>query len=393
MPLPLVLALTLPSSLLAGCAKPAPVAAIDPVAADSPGRRVLVVANAASEDSSRLALAYLAARKIPRENLVVLSTSLLEDIPQAEYQKQIEDPIAANLRSNKNPIDYIVTTMGVPLRIAEGAYSVDAFLGQMGRPLAALGGDYSNAELNRVLSPYFGKAEPFSHKKFGFYLTTRLTGYTLNDAMSLFERGLKAMPERGPYLLDSQPLKPKEGGYGTMEAILRRTDEVLEAKGVKVVYDRKPEFAHGSGPLMGYASWGSNDDRFEPSAYYKLRFKPGAIAETFVSTSGRTFRPSTGGQSLIADLVEQGITGVKGYVNEPYTFGLCHTDVLFDRYTAGHNLADSFYMASPLLKWKDVVIGDPLCAPYAKAPIRGKTPAKPVLNASAAKPRPKIVRK
>jgi hypothetical protein len=29
------------------------------------------------------------------------------------------------------------------------------------------------------------------------------------------------------------------------------------------------------------------------------------------------------------------------------------------------NLAEAFYAASPVIRWKDVVIGDPLCRPYA----------------------------
>jgi uncharacterized protein (TIGR03790 family) len=121
---------------------------------------------------------------------------------------------------------------------------------------------------------------------------------------------------------------------------------------------------------MGYASWGSNDNRFSLSTYQKLRFKAGAIAETFVSTSGRTFERTSGGQSLIADLISQGVTGVKGYVSEPYTFALCRTQILFDRYTKGACLAEAFYAASPLMKWKDIVIGDPLCRPFkADAPF------------------------
>jgi hypothetical protein len=40
--------------------------------------------------------------------------------------------------------------------------------------------------------------------------------------------------------------------------------------------------------------------------------------------------------------------------------------MIFDYYTAGFNLAESFYGASLVIKWKDVVIGDPLCNPYAR---------------------------
>jgi uncharacterized protein (TIGR03790 family) len=119
---------------------------------------------------------------------------------------------------------------------------------------------------------------------------------------------------------------------------------------------------------MGYASWGSNDGAFSLDAYRRLRFQPGSIAETFVSTSGRTFRRTSGGQSLVADLIEQGLTGVKAYVSEPFTVALAKPEILFDRYTSGYNLAESFYMASPLAGWKDIVVGDPLCRPYPRKP-------------------------
>ena len=97
-----------------------------------------------------------------------------------------------------------------------------------------------------------------------------------------------------------------------------------------------------------------------------MTFAPGSIAETAVSTSGRNFQnPDAPGQSLIADLIKQGVTGCKGYVSEPYADAIARADILFERYTAGYNLAESFYMASVSAHWKDVVLGDPLCAPYA----------------------------
>ncbi|HLO98551.1 MAG TPA: hypothetical protein VK171_08145, partial [Fimbriimonas sp.] len=65
-----------------------------------------------------------------------------------------------------------------------------------------------------------------------------------------------------------------------------------------------------------------------------------------------------------ADLIAQGVTGVKGYVSEPFTFALCRPEIMFDRYTKGFNLAEAFYASSPVVKWKDIVVGDPLCRPF-----------------------------
>ena len=96
-----------------------------------------------------------------------------------------------------------------------------------------------------------------------------------------------------------------------------------------------------------------------------LQFVPGAIAETFVSTGGRSFNyPTSYGQSLVADILREGVTGIKGYCWEPYLSAISHPDILFDRYTAGHNLAQSFWSGSNFVSWMGTVVGDPKCCPY-----------------------------
>lgn len=92
----------------------------------------------------------------------------------------------------------------------------------------------------------------------------------------------------------------------------------------------------------------------------------GSLAETYVSTGGRSFNYPVGyGQSLIADLIRDGVTGVKGYVYEPYLTAVAHPNILFDAYTSGYSLAESYGMASQVfLSWMDAIIGDPKLAPY-----------------------------
>jgi uncharacterized protein (TIGR03790 family) len=93
---------------------------------------------------------------------------------------------------------------------------------------------------------------------------------------------------------------------------------------------------------------------------------PGALAETYVSTGGRSFTYGTAyGQSLVADLLRDGVTGLKGYVYEPYLGAVAHPNILFKAYTEGYTLAESFSMASEIsLSWMDAIIGDPKLAPY-----------------------------
>ena len=92
----------------------------------------------------------------------------------------------------------------------------------------------------------------------------------------------------------------------------------------------------------------------------------GSIAETAVSTGGRSFTWGTGyGQSLVADLLEDGVSSVKGYVYEPYLTAVGSPSVLLDAYATGYSMAEAHAMANTQIGWMGVVVGAPKMAPYA----------------------------
>jgi uncharacterized protein (TIGR03790 family) len=347
--------------LAAGCSAEPQAPAPAPTTAES--RRVMVIINQSSPESREIGAYYAARRGIPQENVLRIKTVTTETVTAADYPSQIERPVKVALDKSKNEIDFIVLTKGVPIRISPGkGYSVDGHLAAMDLPFAPME-EPEREQLERALSPYYNKNGSFSHKLYGFRLATRLDGYTVEHAKRLVDNSLAAQPHKGLFFFDMAASRAT-GGSKPYNDMLKHAHEIMEAKDLQSRLETTGSFIAPEEPLAGYASWGSNDAGFNLDVYRRLRFRPGAIAETYVSTSGRTFNRTTGGQSLIADLIENGVTGVKGYVSEPYTFALAQPHILFDRYTAGFNLAESFYMASPILKWKDVVIGDPLCAPY-----------------------------
>jgi uncharacterized protein (TIGR03790 family) len=349
--------------VLAGCSGESTRAIAGPTTRDS--KRVLVVYNASSDAGKVLADYYATRRGIPESNIIRLECTAGEEISDRNFKDSIEAPIKANLRRNPNSIDFIVLIKGIPFRLAnEQHYSVDAWIAAADLPIQPIT-QLTNEALAKSLNPYFNSTEPFSSSKFGFYLVTRIDGYTTEDCRSLIDHSIIARPEKGPFFFDEAENR-KVAAYVAMQKTLGKAVDVLGRKGFEASLETTKDFVAPSERLAGYASWGSNDEAFDLRTYKRLRFKPGALCETFVSTSGRTFKPTEGGQSLIADLIANGATGVKGYVSEPYTFALAKPDILFDRYTSGRNLAESFYAASMFLKWKDVVIGDPLCSPYAK---------------------------
>lgn len=338
--------------------------------ANPDSNRVMVIVNVKDPGSVKIARYYCDKRKIPRENVFATEIDPAEEVSSDEFNHAIRYPLQKILEKRAG-IDFLVMTRGVPIRLDNSnGYSTDAtlagmFLRNVQIPEVINSGLKNRDEVIRgATNPYLNAKTRFRRSEFkNLLLVTRLDGYTVADAMALVDRSLAAKPHKGPFFFDKAGNR-NSGGYQLMQKTLDAGFEVMRNKGFTAQIDESATFKAPSEQLAGYASWGSNDGAFDLDTYRKLRFKPGAISETFVSTSGRTFRKTSGGQSLIADLIAQGITGVKGYVSEPYTFALAQPQILFDRYTAGWNLAESMYAASPVIKWKDVVIGDPLCNPY-----------------------------
>ena len=368
---------------------------------------VLLLINTNSPTSWRIGRDYAAKRRV--DNILYLGCQdsakrrSEETISLAAYRQLIENPARAYLRQHTN-ISFLVLTKGIPLRIRGSAYgscdehsrepaairghhSVDSTLAAMDYTnlpgtltmditgSGAVGLAYSNR--------YWLAKEPFSHTKFGGYLVTRLDGYTEAQALALTERALAAeqTPPGGAVLLDVQPQfglgKPaqepasftnctilRESAWDTYNADMQNANDLLGQRHLPAELDCLPEFVGGRTNLAGYFSWGSNDARYQAAAYQSLTFAAGSIADTAVSTSARTFLPTEGGQSLLADLLAHGLTCGKGYVDEPLLQANASPSVLMERYTSGYTMAESFYAASRLVGWEDVIIGDPLCAPY-----------------------------
>ncbi len=377
---------------------------------------VLLIYNGDSAVSTAIGKDYATRRGVTHVLVIHCADSATatarETISRVDFDRAIAAPVAAYLKSH-NGINFLVLTKGVPIRV-HGAdtgsrdenlpasapldASVDSYLAAMdyadipGAVKIAIHG--SGARGFGWLNRYWKANEPFSHARFGGYLVTRLDGYTQADAEALVSRAIAARTskDKGPVLLDVQPIfkfkeadvesQPltvtgeilDESDYGSWNADMVKADGLLKARHVATDLETSEGFVGGRSGLLGYFSWGSNDPKFTDAAYHSLGFAPGAIGDTAVSTSARTFLPTTGGQSLIADLVAQGITGVKGYVDEPLLQAIASPSIVMERYSAGYSLAESFYAASRFVGWEDVVIGDPLC--YAPEGLRARGGAK-----------------
>ncbi|HWW86075.1 MAG TPA: TIGR03790 family protein, partial [Vicinamibacterales bacterium] len=327
---------------------------------------VLVVANATSPLSNEIADYYVQKRQIPSEQVLRLKLPLTEEIQRPLFELEIERPIAQWLtaHSAEDRILYLVLTKDVPIRIAGTvgmngtAASVDSELTLLYRRL--VGGPVAVA--GSIANPYFlgdatvGDARAFTHEKQDLYLVARLDGYTVADVKGLIDRGI-APSQQGNILLDEKSEWIKTPGNTWLADASARLKKLPG-------WENRIELETGSKVLreepnvFGYYSWGSND----PAIIFRhlhLEFVPGAIAGEFVSTDARTFqeppadwqvrdKPFKGTpQSLIGDLIRDGITGVAGHVAEPYLNATIRPDILFPAYVSGFNLVESFYLAMP----------------------------------------------
>ena len=325
---------------------------------------VLVVINDQSPDSQTIGNYFVNTRQVPLTNVVHISTPAAETIARSAFETDIRQPIEQFITAGGlEKINYIVTTKGVPLRIAASAAgvadnaSVDSELTLIRGPYAHLIGDP-----HAVINPYYQMNYPFSREMTGVYLVTRLTAYTAAEAIALIERSQQAVTA-GSFVLDIDPTKDALAGFRVGNHWMRNAAALLGNSGQQVLLDETTTFLSGQVGVLGYSSWGSNDSNSVNNGRPSFTWAPRSIAETYVSTSARTFTaPAVYGQSLIADLIAEGVSGVKGYVFEPHLVAMARPDALFDRYTRGFTLADAFYGASSHLGWQDVVVGDPKMA-------------------------------
>jgi uncharacterized protein (TIGR03790 family) len=355
------------------------------------GANVLVVANEGSLPSVDIAEYYLKQRNIPADQLLKIKTSTADQVTRAEYEFTIQAPITSWLSQNaaQDRILYIVLTKGVPLRIAGTGgrtgtvSSVDSELALIYRRMTG----QAVAPNGSVPNPYYLADKPvsdaarFTHAAHDIYLVTRLDGFTTGDVKALIDRGI-APATTGRVLLDQRAGLNQMPNDWLAEAAKRLHDQGF---GNRVVLEETSRVVEPEKGVLGYYSWGSNDPSIT-DRHPGLEFAPGALASMFVSSDARTFteppaqwKPgrwesrqayyAASPQSLTGDLVRAGVTGVAGYVAEPYLDSSVRPEILFPAYVGGLSLAEAFYLALPALSWQSVVVGDPLCAPFAKTHI------------------------
>ena len=223
-----------------------------------------VLINNLSEESRTIGWAFVAARNISLDRVFIFNqsgTPTGETVNRNQFNTYFATPFLEMLqnRSSVNSLNYLVTTKGIPLRVSGGNDKAS-----FDQELSLLGGAYNstigaNYWGTHDYGPLAGKAmEPFTRSKYGFFLVTRLTGYTVDTALDLIERANQSLGNQGTFVLDLATNR-NNSGYKFWNDDLYTANTTLNSMGVPVFLDEETEFVTNVSNVMGYASWGSND--------------------------------------------------------------------------------------------------------------------------------------
>jgi uncharacterized protein (TIGR03790 family) len=340
--------------------------ALLPAVAGGGPQNVLVVVNANSRESLEIGNLYRRARGIPYRHVVTLSAPTVSPISWQTYCDEIETPIHTYLRNQQlaEQITCIVLTRGVPRQVAvENGRATASLLAAM-----VLRGEDA-AVPTRKPNPYLDNAVAFTPRQLslrGIYLVTTLDGFDNGDIAQLIERGSAADSTAAAGLFAFQT-----SAQLSLEKLGNAAD-LLVQQGYQAEVLNAPPAADA--PLAGYLSGGIYSGlsqetilagTYVPGALVDMAQPYGAAPNNFDESIPPTFLP-------ISWFVRAGATGVHGTVGDPGLNSLpavARPQTLLDRYTRGFSLAEAYYAAMPYLAWQNVVIGDPLAAPYARRPV------------------------
>ena len=327
-------------------------------------QNVLIVVNGRSRESLAIGNSYRRARGIPYGQLLALNTTTAFTIPFPTYQSEIETPIREYLKAQQldDTITCIVLARGLPQMVAQPrGLSVASLLSAMGLP-------NKKAEFP-VPNPFLDAPIAFTHRQDalrGMFLVTVLNGYNADDVQTMIAQGASAdgtAPD-GRFLFQSLPhISP----LATTAA-----GELLAQRGLKVEMLAAPP--HDGDAVMGYISGGIYSGLTKEQVM-ACHFRPGALvdlAQNFSATEKNFDESEPPVLVPLSWFVRAGAAGMHGVVSDAgVNAGPANANpqTLFDRYTSGFSLAESYYAALPTLNGEHVILGDPLCAPYAQRPV------------------------
>jgi len=380
-------------ALLAACA-----AALPALAGGGPENLFLVV-NARSADSLAVANAYAALRGIPPINVLMLPwQGSRDEVTIREFRSDILQPILQAIDSRKlaPQIDSIVYSTDFPWRVDFSGELPRELVGRDKFPSGSLTGmtmlfsavqagspAYLDPASNRYWRPVDGDGVPattvgfrgwYGWGPYGELVEAGGTRYLLATTLGVTAGRGNTVPEIIRYLRSATAAdgtRPAGTIYFATNSDVRTTTrsnafpavvKALDRLGVKAAIVKEP-LPVGKRDVAGLMT-GAADLDWPGSGCTVV---PGAICENLTSFGG-IFTPSAG-QTPLSAFLRAGAAGSSGTVIEPYALQakFPHASIQI-HYARGASLAEAFYQSvrSP---YQLLVVGDPLCRPWASIPV------------------------
>jgi len=354
----------------------------------------LVVYNVNDPDAKGLADFYCSARMIDPSREIPLSTPVAEEISRSDYDTTLAQPLRDEFVKRgywvlsggpeNHPavtwtqIRYVVLIRGIPLKIMPcSAYpgdskiqpdpiggrneaSVDSELTLLGLFSSQISGVMKNPLCNTNLAADFHAQIPPC-----FLFVARLDAPTATTVRNMVSDGITAEKEGlwGWGYIDLRSIT--DPGYVIGDQWIKQAGEAMRQQGIPVITDDLPDTFQAGFPITdaaAYFGWYAENIN-GPFAENSFKFVPGAVAAHLHSFSAVTLRDPMKGWT--APLLTRGASASVGNVYEPYLAFTTDFGVMEAALLAGCNLAESYYMAQPVLSWMSVLLGDPLYRPYA----------------------------
>ena len=360
-------------------------------------QNVALVVNPGDPDSLGIANYYIELRQIPASNVIYVAWQLDASLATGkQFRDQLLTPVVDQIKQRglTEQIDFVAFSSGFP-------YLVDCaplFSGQPFPPQVKPATSLTSATFfYQFLMD--GRVEMFSPAANEYFAPT-VGGVTKSRAFALppSAAGAAAGADGKKFLL-ATALGVTHGRGNTgkeITASLRRAKEADGTKARGTIYYmqnkdirskvREGEFAGAIRELAaagvkavvlpGVAPMSKPDVAGLTTGFATVDFKssgstllPGALVDNLTSYGAKfTTRPPLDPQTRISEFIRLGAAGASGAVVEPYAIPQKFPSAaLHVHYARGCSLAESFYqsMAAP---FHMLVIGDPLCQPWAVKP-------------------------
>ena len=361
---------------------------------------VAVLASQDSAESVALADAYAKFRAVPaRQVCKIPGIPQTDDVTLGDYQTKILAPFEACLTNAgvHDRIEAVLVTRGMPMRV-----SVPVSSGSTIVSLAAAlnvwestmqGGDAGGAPLLgqdpgtlvNCGTPCYGAAWPnpmlnlTTPYKAGFTVTkngvawkpllvTMLHGRSQADAQTLIDSATNAEKNggaKGTFMFMDSADGPT-GPRGVLDSQFPNVIAQLKTLGFTDAQE-VPWNANLTGQTLAsfFVGTSSIGTTIEGNTYL-----PGSLVDNLTSFGAvpQNFATSGESQVSISRWVEKGVGGVHGTVDEPLNNVFPNRNLIVD-YVKGASLAEAYFRWFPYVYWKNLVLGDPMLAPYAKRPV------------------------